>query len=116
MSLVVFGAGYVGARAVELARAKGEQVLAVVRSEQSARALRARGIDASCESLQTLALQQVHADTHVVICFPPDGHSDALLAPMLANAASITYLSSTAVYGDTEGVLDDRTPAQSGSE
>ena len=45
--------------------------------------------------------------THVVVCFPPDGTTDAAVAPIVSGRP-ITYLSSTAVYGD--GLIDDTTP------
>jgi nucleoside-diphosphate-sugar epimerase len=46
--------------------------------------------------------------THVVVTFPPDGTTDARLAPVMGGA--ITYVSSTGVYGDRRGVVDDQTP------
>ena len=47
------------------------------------------------------------ADTHVVVTFPPDGETDARVS---LRAGAITYVSSTGVYGDARGVVDDDTP------
>ncbi len=42
----------------------------------------------------------------VLVSFPPDGNTDAILAPACTEAAAIAYVSSTAVYGDRRGVID----------
>ncbi len=46
----------------------------------------------------------------VVASFPPDGFTDAALAPRCRHARRVVYISSTAVYGTTTGVVDDTTP------
>ena len=51
----------------------------------------------------------VDGHTHVVVAFPPDGESDARFAPLLAGAGSITYVSTTGVYGALTGRIDDTT-------
>jgi nucleoside-diphosphate-sugar epimerase len=107
---VVFGAGMTGARAAELAVQRGDDVLAVVRSPARAEALRARGLSVTREPVVEVARRFVDARTHAIVCFPPDGTTDAALAPLLAGARAVTYVSSTAVYGDHEGALDDATP------
>lgn len=106
---LVFGAGYTGSRVAQLAQARGEDVLAVVRSEESVQRLLALGIPATCERADDVARTRVTASVHAIICFPPDG-TDAKLAPLLANAGAVSYVSSTGVYGELEGVIDDTTP------
>jgi nucleoside-diphosphate-sugar epimerase len=47
---------------------------------------------------------------HVLASFPPDGSTDAILAPACRSAAKIVYISSTSVYGNVRGKVDDTTP------
>lgn len=46
-------------------------------------------------------------DAAVVISYPPDPAVDEALAPKLAASSAVVYVSSTAVYGASEGVIDD---------
>lgn len=48
-------------------------------------------------------------EADVIVTFPPDEHTDAILAPACAGARSITYISSTGVYGRKTGTIDDTT-------
>lgn len=56
------------------------------------------------------AIREAAHDAHVVVSFPPDGHTDRELAPLVAGAAGIVYLSSTAVYPQTAGIVSEHTP------
>lgn len=47
---------------------------------------------------------------YVVVSFPPDEVSDLEASRLAASAAGIVYVSSTAVYGKSEGVVDENTP------
>lgn len=85
-------------------------MLGVVRSEESAVALRELGVEVTTEDALTVARRAVGATTHAVITFPPDGVTDAALAPLLSGARAVSYLSTTGVYEDLEGVVDDKTP------
>ena len=62
------------------------------------------------EDVRALAVLARGAD--VLVSFPPDGTTDATLAPACADAAALAYISSTAVYGDRRGVVDARTPVE----
>ena len=108
--VVVFGAGFTGGKACEAARARGLTSLGVVRSDESAAALRARGVEATTRDALEVARECVGPATHAVITFPPAGATDAALAPLLAGARAVSYLSTTGVYEDLEGVVDDTTP------
>jgi nucleoside-diphosphate-sugar epimerase len=55
------------------------------------------------------AIAAVARDAHVVVSFPPDGHTDRVLAPLVAGAAGIVYLSSTAVYPQAAGIVTEHT-------
>ena len=111
--VVVLGCGYAGAAVARLARERGLRVLAHVRSEVRAAALRAEGFDVvRFATLNAAAFAQgipFDARTLVVVAFPPDGATDAGIAPLLAGAASVVYISSTGVYGELRGVIDDTT-------
>ena len=109
--LLILGCGYAGAAIARLGRERGLTVVANVRSDARAAALRGEGF----EVLQRAALDEtvagyVSPSTHVVIAFPPDGSTDTCVAAGLADAVRVTYLSSTGVYGDHRGVVDDTTP------
>lgn len=114
--VVVLGCGYAGAAVARLARERALGVLTQVRSDARAAALRAEGFEVlqvpvlDDDAVPRLALD---AATLVVIAFPPDGTTDARLAPHLAAAGAVTYVSSTGVYGEHRGVLDDATPIPS---
>lgn len=108
--VVVFGAGFTGGQVCEAALGRGLHVLGVVQSQASAEALRRRAVTATTESALEVAQSRVGIETHAIICFPPDGTSDAALAPLLERARAVTYLSTTGVYEDLEGVVDDFTP------
>jgi nucleoside-diphosphate-sugar epimerase len=86
-------------------------VLTNVRSDARAEALRAEGFELlQLATLDASIAAHVDATTDVVVAFPPDGETDARVAPGLARAASVTYISSTGVYGEHRGVVDDATP------
>lgn len=107
--VVVFGAGYTGSRVCELAVRRGSQVVAVVRSENSARSLTGRGFAISSQPAPVVARAVVGSKTHAIISFPPDEATDVPLAAELAAARAVSYLSTTGVYQDIEGVVNDAT-------
>src|SRR5262249_859639 len=46
----------------------------------------------------------------VLVSFPPDGSTDAIIAPACLQSRSVVYISSTGVYGSREGTINDQTP------
>lgn len=52
----------------------------------------------------------------VVVSFPPDGTTDAILAPACLHSRSIAYISSTVVYGLEAGTIDDTTPVSADNQ
>jgi nucleoside-diphosphate-sugar epimerase len=109
--VLILGCGYTGSAVARLAQGRGLSVLGSVRSVLSAEKLIAEGIPAFVTpELDPSIAAHIDANTHVVIAFPPDGVTDARIASALAHAAAITYISSTGVYGDRTGVIDDSTP------
>jgi len=108
--VVVFGAGYAGSRVCEAALRRGCSVVAVVRSQASARDLSGRGFEVSTAPADEVARAHVGPTTHAVVTFPPDHATDVSLAPRLGLARAVSYLSTTGVYQDLEDVIDDSTP------
>jgi nucleoside-diphosphate-sugar epimerase len=110
--VLILGCGYAGRAVARLARSRGISVVATVRSLERERALTAEGFHV--ERAPTLEAANVgrfiDSATHVVIAFPPDGSTEAALVPLLARAFSVTAISTTAIYGELRGVIDDATP------
>lgn len=109
--LLILGCGYTGLAALRQGVARGLPVTATVRSD-------ARRVELRNEPARILLMtpldariaQYVDASTHVVVCFPADEVTDAAVAPALADAHSIAYISSTGVFGERSGPIDDATP------
>src|SRR5512132_3489472 len=110
--LVILGCGFTGVEAARLARAEGRAVLASTRSAERAAELAALGIEARVlPRLDAAAARElVPAGADVLVTFPPDGVTDALIAPALGAARALVYISSTAVYGDAAGEIDECVP------
>jgi nucleoside-diphosphate-sugar epimerase len=106
--VVVLGAGYAGLAILRRAREAGLRALGTTRDAQRATALTKDGLEVFCGAVCDASF--LRAQDHVVVTFPPDGLSDAALAPMLRAVAAVTYLSTTGVYDDRRGVIDDATP------
>lgn len=84
-----------------------------VRSEARVERLRADGFEVLlAPRLDASIGAQVDAETHVVIAFQPDEETELLVAPAVAHAHRITVVSSTAVYGSRNGVVDETTPVE----
>lgn len=112
VDLLVLGCGFTGTAVARRGRAQGRSVLATVRTEARAAGLRDDGFSVLvAPRLEPAELMpHVGAATQVVIAFPPDGETDRPIAESLRRARAITYVSSTGVYGDRCGVIDDTTP------
>lgn len=109
--VLILGCGYAGAAVARLARERGLRVLANVRSDARAASLRDEGFEVlQLGALDATIAAHVDEATQVLIAFPPDGTTDERIAPSLARAAAVTYLSSTGIYGDHRGAVDDATP------
>ncbi|MET0341684.1 MAG: NAD-dependent epimerase/dehydratase family protein [Polyangiales bacterium] len=112
--LLVLGCGFTGSTVARRALAEGQHVIGTVRSHARAVSLLDDGTLAGLDVrvspwLEPSLASEADATTHVVIAFPPDGETDARLAPAFAHAAAVTYVSSTGVYGERTGHLDDTT-------
>ena len=102
--LFVFGLGYSAVRLAERLKARGIAVAGTVRSEEKAAALRADGVRAEVWNGQ--GLPDIPDGAHWLVTLPPDeaGCPAARVATYAEpGAASVTYLSTTGVYGDLGG-------------
>lgn len=113
--LFIFGLGYTGKRAALAFQRRGYRVSGTVRSEEQALEVKATGIVD-----QVFLFDQLHDDalqnvTHILSTIAPNREQDdpvfsthrSLL--QTAKAKWIGYLSTIAVYGDTDGKVVDET-------
>jgi nucleoside-diphosphate-sugar epimerase len=100
-----------------LGRERGLDVTVTVRSEERAAPLRAEGFRVlASATLDESIAQEVDGRTHVVISFQPDPATDACVARAVAGAHSVAYVSSTGVFGDRRGVVNDASPLPAAPE
>jgi len=125
--LVLLG---VGNSALALARhyqeiAAGGKIYGTTRSEAKISALENAGIEALHDDQSPNFIEQLKdacSEAFVLVSFPPAGQENdqAELRYLPAAAApalkKIVYISSTAVYGQTSGVIDETTPTSAGAE
>ncbi|MEQ9504647.1 MAG: SDR family oxidoreductase [Hyphomonas sp.] len=102
--LFVFGLGYTATQLALRLKSAGWRVAGTVRSEEKAARLRANGIEAQVWAGDGPAL--VPDGAHWLITVPPDSEGCPTLRAVggqAGTAASVTYLSTTGVYGDLRG-------------
>ncbi|MEI8256351.1 MAG: NAD-dependent epimerase/dehydratase family protein, partial [Deltaproteobacteria bacterium] len=111
--LVLLGCGFVGRVVALRAIRAGRMVVATVRSTERARQLANDGVDARILAALTPDVVRTLASPgfDLLVAFPPDGVTDAVLAAAPLGAARSVYLSSTGVYGNHRGDVDEETPA-----
>lgn len=115
--VLILGSGYTGTSVLRLAAQRGLSVVASVRSEARRAELQGEPAEVLVIPQLTAAVgERAGADTHVVVCFPAHEPTDAVLAPSLARAHSVAYISSTGVFGERRGRIDDSTPLPASSE
>ncbi|MDC0741253.1 NAD-dependent epimerase/dehydratase family protein [Polyangium mundeleinium] len=110
--LVLLGCGFTGTYAAKLALAAGTRVVGTTRSPERAAFLSRLGVDVRLAPRLDVDLVAplLHENTRVLVTYPPDDTTDAALLPLLSRAASAVYLSSTGVYGNAAGRIDEQTP------
>jgi hypothetical protein len=62
------------------------------------------------------AIRSAAEGANVVVSFPPDGHSDRAWSKLVGGAASIAYLSSTAVYAANAERVTEASPVSASSD
>lgn len=109
--LALLGCGFTGTAAAVRALAAGRPVRATVRTEEAARTLRLIGADVTvARSLTGEVVAPLVEGADVLVTFPPDGVTDEALAKVMGGARSVVYVSSTGVYGERVGIIDEETP------
>jgi hypothetical protein len=109
--VLLLGCGFLGTRIARLAAARGFACLATTRDAAKLAALEGLGVQPlllpqlSLDSLR----EQITPNTGLIVSYPPDGQTDARCAELARRAHSAVYVSSTGVYGDVRGLIDDRT-------
>jgi nucleoside-diphosphate-sugar epimerase len=118
--VLIVGCGYVGRRVAALHLARGEPVVALVRSAASAQALERDGIAAISTDLDGSPADLPTRGERVYYFAPPPerGTTDPRLATFLAGLARsgqprrIVYMGTTGIYGDCHGEwVDESRPA-----
>jgi nucleoside-diphosphate-sugar epimerase len=122
MNVVVVGGGFTGIAVARHIHAREphaghSRVIATTRSAARVAALRDAGVVPLVAATLTPDLLAAHVDdaTAVVITMPPDGRTDRAVAPLLARAAVVAYVSSTGVYGDASGRVNEETSVSNAS-
>jgi nucleoside-diphosphate-sugar epimerase len=111
-SLVILGCGFTGSEVARQALARGMNVVATTRSPDRASELHRLGVvvhvspTLSRESVAEIVPQ----GARVLVAFSPDGRTDTEVAPSLAAAEGVVYISTTGVYGSARGRVDESTP------
>ncbi len=105
--LVLLGTGQVG-RAVIAQEHNYGRVIATTRNPNRIFELADLKIEPLIMPLPSAEIiEPLVRDADVLVSFPPDSSTDAILAPACSKAKSIIYLSSTGVYGNKTGKIDD---------
>lgn len=114
MRFLILGGGFTGMAAGRLARSAGAEVHATTRSSARAAELTELGFTSwLAPALLPEAIGELIDDsTRVLVTLPPDGSTDRAVAPRVTRAFSIAYISSSAVYGDQAGRIDETTPVR----
>lgn len=116
MNLVLLGLGNAAAAVVGAARnGNYNRIVATTRSEEKRDLLTRDGLQVIfgnyVDNVDYLArLRSAAQNAHVLVSFPPDGQSDAILAPVVKEAQKIVYISTTGVFGGAKGQVDENTP------
>lgn len=126
---IILGCGYIGRRLARHYLDRGDRVLGIVRSPESAAALNAEGIPALAHDLGSpvpgIAEAPQFAGARVFHLAPPpdagtsDLHTRHLVDAFahLGNPVRLVYISTTGVYGDCDGAwVDEDRPVQPQAE
>jgi nucleoside-diphosphate-sugar epimerase len=108
--IVLLGVGMVGRAVYDAVRGEA-QVVGVTRQPERLFEFVNAGIDPIVMPWPSAEVMAPIVDgSDVLVSFPPDGTTDAVLAPACVGAKSVVYISSTGVYGAHRGRVDDSTP------
>jgi nucleoside-diphosphate-sugar epimerase len=121
-SILIIGCGYVGRRVAQVERKRGNRVVALARSTESAGQLTARGIEAVRGDLDVpSSLTGLPTQDAIVYYFAPPPSSGTIdpriqnfldAIPENARPSRVVLISTSGVYGNCQGewVTEDRAP------
>lgn len=109
-SILLLGTGNLG-RAIVRRNDGKRKLIATTRNPNRIFELANMGVEPLIMPLASADLvEPLATNNYVVVSFPPDGSTDRILAAACQKAAALVYISSTAVYGNFSGTVDDTTP------
>ncbi len=111
-SLVILGCGFTGLAAARSWLEAGGRVVGTTRSAARAESLAQMGIDVRVVPRLDgeTGLLPIDEKTSVLVTYPPDAETDRAILPLLSRARAAVYISSTGVYGNASGYIDESTP------
>lgn len=114
-ALFIFGLGYVGQHFAQALKAQGWRVGGTTRSASQAELLNSQGFEAVIwDGASPLPLESFKGASHYLITIPPDDEGDPVFRWVDFEGVPVTwlgYVSSTAVYGDHQGLWVTETSA-----
>jgi nucleoside-diphosphate-sugar epimerase len=112
--LVILGCGFVGLEVARLGLSNGANVIGTTRGAPRDGVIPTPGFEMRVVPVLTrdVVRSLVAPGRRVLVAFPPDGQTDAEIAPALAGAR-VVYLSTTGVYGGARGRIDESTDVDS---
>lgn len=115
--LLLLGTGQVAKAVIEEFREQAVHIIASTRNPNRIFELANLGVEPLIMPMPSAEIvERIAEGADLLVSFPPDGNSDAILAPACAEAKSIVYISSTGVYGSKSGRIDDSIPVDSAEE
>jgi nucleoside-diphosphate-sugar epimerase len=110
--LLILGCGFTGSEVARRAIVAGQRVMATTRKAERRTAIEGLGVDLRVlpELTRERVDELVRPGSKVLVTFAPDGRTDAAIAPALAAASHVVYISTTGVYGAHRGHVDEATP------
>lgn len=105
--LLLLGTGQLAKEVIEQCEGS-RHIIASTRNPNRIFELAAMGVEPLIMPLPSAEIVEHLAEgADVLISFPPDGSTDAIIAPACASARCLIYISSTGVYGRKSGRIDD---------
>jgi nucleoside-diphosphate-sugar epimerase len=110
--LLILGCGFTGSEVARRAIVAGQRVMATTRRAERRTAIEGLGVDLRVlpELTRERVDELVRPGSKVLVTFAPDGRTDSAIAPALAAASHVVYISTTGVYGAHRGHVDEATP------
>jgi hypothetical protein len=110
--LVLLGVGQVAYHVACLA--SGYRLIGTTRNKDKIQSLQANGITSflienDFTFQQQIDLTNILTNAYVLVSFPPDEDSDKFFSSLCSESKRIIYISSTSVYGQYHGIVDETT-------